>query len=57
MMRPQLRAFMCGKAARMAWKRGREVDRDHRVPFLERKLLDRRHVLDAGVVHEDVDAA
>ena len=35
----------------------RQVDRDHRVPALVRKLLDRRGVLDAGVVDEDVDRA
>jgi hypothetical protein len=34
-----------------------EVDRDDRVPLGGGKLLDRRHVLDAGVVDEDVDAA
>lgn len=35
----------------------RQVDRDHGVPPLDRKALDRRDVLDAGVVHEDVDAS
>ena len=38
-------------------KRGREVDRDDRIPLLDRKLLDRRDVLDAGIVHEDVHPA
>ena len=29
--------------------------RDDRVPLLDRKLLDRRHELDAGIVDEDID--
>jgi hypothetical protein len=32
-----------------------EIDRDDRVPFLRRELVDRRHVLDARIVDEDVD--
>lgn len=35
---------------------GGEVDRDDRVPLLDRKLLDWRDVLDTGIVDEDVDA-
>ena len=34
---------------------GRQVDGDDLVPLLGRELLDRRHVLDAGIVDEDVD--
>ena len=34
-----------------------EVDGDDGVPLLDRELLDRRHVLDAGVVDQDVDRA
>jgi hypothetical protein len=33
-----------------------EVDGDDRVPAVHREVLHRRHVLDAGVVDEDVDA-
>jgi len=35
----------------------REVDRDDRVPTFGREVLDLGHVLDAGVVDQDVDAA
>src|SRR3984957_2443254 len=35
----------------------RQIDGDDHVPFLDRELLDRRHVLDAGIVHQDIDAA
>jgi hypothetical protein len=35
----------------------RQVDRDDLVPALHRELLHRRHVLDAGVVDQNVDAA
>jgi hypothetical protein len=38
-------------------KRAGEVDRDDRVPTFDREVLDLGDVLDAGVVHEDVDAA
>ena len=37
-------------------KRCAEVDRDDLVPLLDRELIDRRHVLNTGVVDEDVDA-
>src|ERR1700688_2016560 len=38
-------------------KRAREVDRDNRVPLVDREFLDRVDVLNAGVVHQDVDPA
>src|SRR5436190_16174627 len=38
-------------------KRSRQVDREDRIPFVDRKLLDRRDMLDAGVVDEQVDRA
>ena len=34
---------------------GREIDREDRVPFLDREILDRRDELDAGVVDENVE--
>ena len=34
-----------------------QVDGDDRVPFLGREVLDRRDVLDAGIVDEDVGPA
>ena len=34
-----------------------KVDRDDRVPLLGGKLVDRRNMLDAGIVDEDVDAS
>ena len=38
-------------------KRRTQVDRQDRVPLVERKRIDRRHVLDAGVVDQQVDRA
>ena len=57
MMRPHLRAFMPGTAARMAWKAADRLMAMICVPFLDRELLDRRDVLDAGIVDQDVDRA
>ena len=48
---------MPGSASRVVWKARAQVDRDDRVPLRDGKVLDRRDVLDAGVVDEDVDAA
>ncbi|MNH27825.1 hypothetical protein D3C79_879520 [compost metagenome] len=36
---------------------GRQVDGDDRIPALHREVFDRRHMLDAGIVDENVDAA
>ena len=58
MMRPESARPSCpGNAAPwMAWKAGRQVDReDLRPSDLDRELVDRRDVLDAGVVDQDVD--
>ena len=54
-MRPQFRDFICGSAARMAWK---AADRLIAITasHLSAGNLDRRGVLDAGVVHQDVHA-
>ena len=35
----------------------RQIDRQDRVPFIGREVLDRRDVLDAGIVDEDVGRA
>ena len=35
---------------------GTEVDCQDRIPFLYRKLLDGRDMLDAGIVHQDIAA-
>ncbi|MCY1181310.1 hypothetical protein D9M73_218080 [compost metagenome] len=35
----------------------RQVDRDDRIPTLHRKLVHRCHVLNAGIVDQDIDAA
>ncbi len=35
----------------------RQIDRDDLVPFLDRKFLDRRDILDARIIDEDVDRA
>ena len=34
-----------------------QVERDDHVPFFDREILDRRDILHARIVHEDVDAA
>ena len=36
-------------------ERRREVDRQRLVPFLGRKLLDRREMPDHGIVDKDID--
>ena len=36
---------------------GREIDRDDCVPLLHREILQRRHMLDPGIVHQDVEPA
>ena len=38
-------------------ERRRKIDGQDRVPLLDRKLLERRDVLDAGVVHQNIEAA
>jgi hypothetical protein len=35
----------------------RHVDGDDRVPLSDREFLDRRDMLDAGIVHQDVESA
>ena len=55
MMRPHFFAFMPGIAARIAWNADDRLIAMICVPLLDRKLLDRRDVLDAGVVHQDVE--
>jgi hypothetical protein len=34
-----------------------QVDRQDRIPFLDREILDRRDMLDAGIVDQDIAAA
>ena len=41
----------------MAWNAADQIDGDDLVPFLDREFLDRRDVLDAGVVDQDVAGA
>ena len=54
-MRPQPAARMAGIAAALVWKAEERLMASDRVPLLDRKLLDARDVLDAGVVDEDID--
>ena len=35
---------------------GRHIDRDDRIPFFFREILDRTHKLDAGIIHQDINA-
>ena len=55
MMRPHLRAFMPGTAARMAWNAADRLIAMIASHFSIGKFLDRRDVLDAGIVDQDVD--
>jgi hypothetical protein len=57
MMRPQLLLAHAGHRQARGVERRAQVDGDDRVPAFGRKVLDRRHMLDAGVVDQDVDAA
>ena len=57
MMRPQPRFFIAGTAARMAWKAADRLIAMIASHFVDREFLDRRDVLDAGIVDEDVDRA
>jgi hypothetical protein len=53
---PALRLHMRNGEARGV-EGARQVDGDDRIPFLDRKFLDRRDELDARIVDEDIDAA
>ena len=57
MMRPHLRAFMPGTAARIAWKAADRLIAMILSHFSGGKFLDRRDILDAGVVDENIDTA
>jgi hypothetical protein len=56
-MRPQPLLFHGGHGQARGVEAGAEVDRQDGVPGVDRELLHRRHVLDAGVVDEQVDGA
>jgi hypothetical protein len=47
---------MPGRATARGVEGAAEVDGDDRVPAVGREVLHGRHVLDAGVVDQDVDA-
>jgi hypothetical protein len=49
-------AFHVGEHSPCGAEGGCEIDGDDRVPTLHRELADRRRVLDAGIVDEDVHA-
>lgn len=55
-MRPQLRSRMRGSASRLV-ENARQVNGENIVPFLDGEGLDRRDVLNTGVVDDDIDAA
>ncbi len=57
MIRPQPFLLHVGHCQPAGVKGAREIDGDDRVPFVDRKFLDRIDVLNAGVVHQDIDAA
>ena len=57
MMRPQLAAFIAGSARRLAWNALERLMAMMASHFSGGKSSTARHVLDAGVVHQDVDAA
>ena len=53
-MRPHPRSYMCGSAARDEQERRLEHDPEDQREAVRRELLDRRDVLDARVVDQDV---
>ena len=55
MMRPQLRAFIAGSASRVVWKAELRLMAMIASHFSGGKSSTLRHVLDAGVVDQDVD--
>ena len=57
MMRPHLFASIEGSASRVVWKADDKLMREDGVPLFGREILQRRHMLDAGVVDEDVEPA
>ena len=57
MIRPQPLRFIAGNASADRVEGRGQVDGDDRIPFLGREFLDRRDVLDAGIVDQDVDGA
>ena len=54
-MRPKPRRFISGSTARVVWKAADRLIARIASHLFRRELLDRRDVLDAGVVHQDVD--
>jgi hypothetical protein len=56
-MRPKRRAFMPGTTALIRWNADDRLMATIASHFRLRELLDRRDVLDAGVVDDDVDLA
>ena len=57
MIRPHFFCFIAGERQARGVEGRRQVDRHDRVPFVRREALDRRDVLDAGIVDEDVGRA
>jgi hypothetical protein len=57
MIRPPIARLHVRQGGADGVKRGRQIDRDDRIPLLNRKVLHRRDVLDARVVHQDVYTA
>ncbi len=57
MMRPQSARLHAGQSETDQVERGRQIDRERFVPFLRRKIFDRRKMPHHGVVHENIDAA
>ena len=54
-MPPHLRDFISRNCGADRVKGRGQINGDDLVPFPDRKLLDQRDELDAGIVHEDVE--
>ncbi len=54
---PPITPLHAGEGGPNGVKRGRKIDRHQGVPTRDRKFLDRRDVLNAGVVDQYIDAA
>ena len=58
MMRPKpLLPHRRDSAARMHVKGGRKIDRNDRIPFFQRKLINRSDMLNSGIVDENIEPA
>ncbi len=56
-IRPVILGFHHGQGRACCQKSAPEIDRHHAVPFFGSDVLDQRPGIDAGILHQDVEAA